>query len=115
MRDPNTVRRIVAAVGASKDDRVVEIGPGTGALTELLVDLYPDLHVVEVDRRAVDALSERFADLTIHHTDVLDVEWRSLAPTDGGREYVKSKTYQTRAAARSSEKARPREPRTLPR
>ena len=53
LTDPNTVRRIVDAVEAPAGARVVEIGPGEGALTATLLDRYPELIALEVDPEAV--------------------------------------------------------------
>jgi 16S rRNA (adenine1518-N6/adenine1519-N6)-dimethyltransferase len=58
---------------------VVEIGPGTGALTAPLLDLYPDLTALEVDPDAIDHLGGRFPALDVRQGDVLDVDWRRLA------------------------------------
>ena len=58
LRDPNTARLIVDALDAPAGARVVEIGPGTGALTEHLIDRHPGLTVLEVDERAVAVLDD---------------------------------------------------------
>jgi 16S rRNA (adenine1518-N6/adenine1519-N6)-dimethyltransferase len=83
LRDPNTIRKIAAAVGAPEGAPVVEIGPGTGALTEELLRHYADLTAVEVDERAVEHLRDAFPDLDVRHTDVLDVDWAALAEEKG--------------------------------
>ena len=77
--DPNTVRKIVDAVRAPDGAQVVEIGPGTGAMTAELLARYPDLVAVEIDDRAVALLKERLPGLDIRHADVLDVDWTALA------------------------------------
>lgn len=82
LTDPNTVRRIVDAVGAPAGARVVEIGPGEGALTGTLLERYPDLVALEVDPEALAHLRARFPGLDVREGDVLDVDWRALA--DGG-------------------------------
>lgn len=76
LHDPNTARRIVASLHAQPPQPVVEIGPGEGVLTQLLLERYPSLTVVEVDPDAVAHLSQRFqaSDLHIIHEDVL--RWR---------------------------------------
>ena len=79
LSDPNIARKIVAAVPAPPDARVVEIGPGTGALTALLKARFPDLIAVEVDDRAVAVLREELPDVDVRHGDVLEVDWKALA------------------------------------
>ncbi len=54
--DPNLQRRIVAALDPTADDDVLEIGPGTGALTRHLAGRVRRLVAVELDPRCADAL-----------------------------------------------------------
>ena len=84
LTDPNTVRRIVDAVAAPPGAPVVEIGPGEGALTGVLLDRYPGLVALEVDPEAVAHLRERFPGLDVRHGDVLDVDWGALRGEGGG-------------------------------
>ena len=88
LRDPNTIRKIAASVGAPKGAAVVEIGPGTGALTEELLRHYPDLTAVEVDERAVEHLRETLPALDVRHGDVLETEWAALAEEKGEKLWV---------------------------
>ena len=60
LHDANQLRRIVAAAELSKHDKVLEIGPGLGPLTELLVQNGGDVLAIEKDARLVDYLRERF-------------------------------------------------------
>lgn len=83
LADPNTARKIVASLEAPPGSPVVEIGPGTGALTEALLDRFPDLVAIEVDERAVAHLRERFPALDVRHVDVLEVDWSRLAEEKG--------------------------------
>jgi 16S rRNA (adenine1518-N6/adenine1519-N6)-dimethyltransferase len=79
LQDPNTIRRIVDSLGANPGDTVVEIGPGTGALTRLLQDRFPQFTAIEVDERAVALLKEEMPGLDIRHLDVLEVGWKDFA------------------------------------
>lgn len=88
LSDPNTARKIVAALQAPPGAPVVEIGPGTGALTRLLLDRYPDLTAIEVDERAVAHLRGQHPALDVRHADVLEVDWAALAAEKGGPLYV---------------------------
>lgn len=78
LRDGNVIRKIVAQVQPPPGARVVEIGPGVGALTGLLLERFPDLIAIEVDERAVAELRGAYPTLDIRHVDVLDFDWRSL-------------------------------------
>jgi 16S rRNA (adenine1518-N6/adenine1519-N6)-dimethyltransferase len=88
LRDPNTIRKIADALGAPADAPVVEIGPGTGAMTEVLAARYPGLTAVEVDERAVEHLRETLPSLDVRHQDVLEVDWPALAEEKGGPLWV---------------------------
>jgi 16S rRNA (adenine1518-N6/adenine1519-N6)-dimethyltransferase len=60
LHDANRLRRIVAAAELKGTDRVLEIGPGLGPLTELLVEQAVDVLAIEKDARLVEVLEERF-------------------------------------------------------
>lgn len=79
LRDPNTVRKIADALGAPPDAPVVEIGPGTGAMTEVLAARYDRLTALEVDARAVDHLAETLPGVDVRLADVLEADWAALA------------------------------------
>ena len=80
--DAQVIGGIVAAIAPQRDDLVVEIGPGLGALTAPLLDRLDHLHVVEIDRDIVARLQQRFsADrLSIHAGDALAFDFGELAP-----------------------------------
>jgi len=61
LHDGNQLRRIVAAAALQTTDRVLEIGPGLGPLTELLLAQAGEVLAIEKDGRLVDFLRERFA------------------------------------------------------
>lgn len=66
----------------SPNDIVVEIGPGKGVLTSLLLPLVKHLYAVEIDERAVEYLNQLFnrhKKLTIIHNDILNVDLQSIA------------------------------------
>lgn len=88
LQDPNTARKIVAALTAGPSDPVVEIGPGMGALTAPLLERFPRLTALEVDERAVVLLRERFPTLDVRQADVLATDWAALAAKRGGALHV---------------------------
>lgn len=70
--DPNMARWIVAQLEAGENDAVVEVGPGTGALSEHLVGKVRRLILIEFDSRLAAALAERYRerdDVEVHHAD----------------------------------------------
>jgi 16S rRNA (adenine1518-N6/adenine1519-N6)-dimethyltransferase len=74
LHDQNQLHRIVSAAGLSKEDKVLEIGPGLGPLTELLLEQAGEVLAVEKDGRLVEFLRERFqkAKLELLHADALE-------------------------------------------
>ncbi|MDB6016137.1 MAG: Ribosomal small subunit methyltransferase [Pedosphaera sp.] len=75
LHDQNQLRRIVDAAALTKTDRVLEVGPGLGPLTEMLVAQAGEVLAVEKDRRLVDFLLQHFAataNLKLLHDDALD-------------------------------------------
>jgi 16S rRNA (adenine1518-N6/adenine1519-N6)-dimethyltransferase len=60
LHDANQLRRIVTAADLKRTDRVLEIGPGLGPLTELLVEQAGEVLAIEKDARLVEALKQRF-------------------------------------------------------
>lgn len=75
------IHAIIQAVNATPSDRVVEIGPGLGALTDHLLKAAGALDVIEIDRDLAARLYQRQEpQLTVHETDVLKVDFQSFLP-----------------------------------
>lgn len=64
LKDPRTVQRIVEALAPRSDETIVEIGPGTGALTSALVERAGRVVAVEFDQHLESLLREKFASAT---------------------------------------------------
>ena len=60
LRDQRTIHRIIDALAPKPDETIVEIGPGTGALTSVLVERAGRLIAVEFDNKLTPLLNERF-------------------------------------------------------
>ncbi len=81
LHDANQLRRIIALAELKKTGRVLEIGPGLGPLTELLLETAGNVLAIEKDARLVEVLRERFLDpqsvtrhpqLELLHADALE-------------------------------------------
>jgi 16S rRNA (adenine1518-N6/adenine1519-N6)-dimethyltransferase len=82
LHDANQLRRIVAAAELVPTDQVLEIGPGLGPLTELLLENVGEVLAIEKDARLVEVLRGRFGDnsklktktskLNLLHDDALE-------------------------------------------
>ncbi len=82
LHDRSVIDKIVQAVNPKPGDRLVEIGPGQGALTFPLLDRHGQLTVIEFDRDLVGPLIEmakQRGQLDVIHRDVLQVDFTALA------------------------------------
>jgi 16S rRNA (adenine1518-N6/adenine1519-N6)-dimethyltransferase len=82
LHDPGILRRIVEAISPQAEQRIVEIGPGEGALTLPLLRIAKSLTAIELDRDLIDPLREKTRDigeLDIVNADVLTVDFSALA------------------------------------
>ena len=61
LRDQRIIHRIIEALAPKADETIVEIGPGTGALTSVLVERAGRLIAVEFDKKLTPLLNERFS------------------------------------------------------
>jgi 16S rRNA (adenine1518-N6/adenine1519-N6)-dimethyltransferase len=80
LHDPRVLERIVGCIAPARGDFMVEIGPGEGALTRLLLDKLDALHVVEVDRDLAAYLEKELgtAKLQVHCADALKFDFRQF-------------------------------------
>jgi 16S rRNA (adenine1518-N6/adenine1519-N6)-dimethyltransferase len=78
--DETVISKIVDAVNPQRGDRMVEIGPGLGALTRPLLERLDHLHVVEIDRDLARELRADFprARVTVHEHDALSFDFATL-------------------------------------
>jgi len=80
LTDQLVISSIINAIAPQEDDHMVEIGPGQGAMTALLLQGLKELHVVEIDRDLVVLLEKKFksANLIMHAADALQFDFGSL-------------------------------------
>ncbi|WP_172592361.1 16S rRNA (adenine(1518)-N(6)/adenine(1519)-N(6))-dimethyltransferase RsmA [Nitrosomonas supralitoralis] len=78
--DQHIIAQIITEFYPQKDDRIIEIGPGLGALTRPLLQVIDHLDVVEIDRDIVDKLKNEFPceKLTIHTADAMRFDFSML-------------------------------------
>ncbi|MCH9637442.1 MAG: 16S rRNA (adenine(1518)-N(6)/adenine(1519)-N(6))-dimethyltransferase RsmA [Gammaproteobacteria bacterium] len=78
------IDKIVQAISPKKNDHMIEIGPGLGALTERLLPHLKNLAVIELDRDLIPLLEEKCAvlgKLTVYQGDVLKIDFHTLSKT----------------------------------
>jgi len=82
LHDPGILARIVAAIAPKPEDRIIEIGPGEGALTLPLLRKAGHLTAIELDRDLIEPLrvkAQGIGELSIISADALTVDFRTLA------------------------------------
>jgi 16S rRNA (adenine1518-N6/adenine1519-N6)-dimethyltransferase len=80
MHDQNQLRKIVGLAKLTAADHVIEIGPGLGSLTGLLLQTAGHVTAIETDRRLVKLLDERFGErsnFTLQHADAMKIVRKS--------------------------------------
>ncbi len=77
------ISRILRAAEAAEGQRILEIGPGPGALTASLRVMRTDLVAVELDRDMAALLRDRWPDLKLFEQDAMRVDWDTCCPGTG--------------------------------
>lgn len=87
--DTHVLEKIIAAAGVTKEDCVLEIGPGIGTMTQYLAEHARQVIAVEIDKNLIPILGEtleEYTNVTIINEDILKVDIKSLAEQyNGGR------------------------------
>ena len=80
LHERGILEKIVAAIAPTKEDFLVEIGPGEGALTGPLLEKAGKLEVIELDRDLAAGLAGKFPQLTVHCADALEFDFARFPP-----------------------------------
>jgi len=81
LHEQSIIDNIITAIAVKRQQNFVEIGPGLGALTNKLLAQVERLDVIEIDRDLIKHLqqfNQANIQLTIHHSDVLDFDFKQL-------------------------------------
>lgn len=78
LQDKNILIKIANEFNPIAGENIIEIGPGTGNLTEILFSRVEELTGVEVDTRVADELEQRFPGLTLIRENILKTDFESL-------------------------------------
>ena len=95
LTDQNVLHDIIRVIAPAASDTMVEIGPGQGAMTALLLPHLSQLHVVEIDRDLVAMLQKKFSPdrLILYAGDALQFDFGSLQPAQGKLRIVGNLPY----------------------
>ena len=90
--DGHVLDKIIAGAGVTKDDMVLEIGPGIGTMTQYLAEAAGKVVAVEIDRNLLPMLQETLADydnVKVIHADVLSLDLEKLVQEENGGRPIK--------------------------
>lgn len=90
--DGHVLDKIIAGAGVTKDDMVLEIGPGIGTMTQYLAEVAGKVVAVEIDRNLLPILQETLSDydnVKVIHADVLSLDLEKLVQEENGGRPIK--------------------------
>ena len=91
--DENVVRKIVREAGVTKDDFVLEIGPGIGTMTQILCEEAREVVAVEIDKKLIPILTQDtlsyYDNVTVINEDILKLDIVKLANERNGGKPIK--------------------------
>ena len=90
--DGHVLDKIIAGAGVTKDDMVLEIGPGIGTMTQYLAEAAGKVVAVEIERNLLPILQETLADydnVKVIHADVLSLDLEKLVQEENGGRPIK--------------------------
>ena len=90
--DGHVIEKIIRAAEITKDDVVLEIGPGIGTMTQYLAEAAGEVFAVEIDKNLLPILAETLAEydnVTVVNEDILKVDIAALAKEKNGGRPIK--------------------------
>ena len=90
--DSHVLNKIIDAAEITKDDFVLEIGPGIGTMTQYLAEAAREVAAVEIDKKLIPILGETLSaydNVTVINEDILKVDIRALAMEKNGGKPIK--------------------------
>jgi len=90
--DSHVLDKIISAAGVTKDDVVLEIGPGFGTMTQYLAEAAKEVIAVEIDKTLIPILQDTLKDydnVTLINEDILKVDIAALVEEKNGGKPVK--------------------------
>jgi 16S rRNA (adenine1518-N6/adenine1519-N6)-dimethyltransferase len=83
LQDQNIIKKIVSEIDPKESELIIEIGPGQGAITKMLLESKANLTAIEIDRRVIDDLKTRFNNLNLIQSDFLKLDLNQFIHSSG--------------------------------
>ena len=74
LQDQNIIKKIISEIDPKENELIIEIGPGQGAITKMLLESKANLTAIEIDKRVIDDLQTRYIDLQLLQSDFLKLD-----------------------------------------
>ena len=79
LRDPNIIEKIISSLKPDKQDHILEVGPGDGALTHSLYSKVCKIYAVEIDPLLIQHLKEqKFPNVNLYTCDILKWDFKKV-------------------------------------
>jgi 16S rRNA (adenine1518-N6/adenine1519-N6)-dimethyltransferase len=78
LQDQNIIKKIISEIDPKENELIIEIGPGQGAITKLLLESKANLTAIEIDKRVIDELMNRFTNLKLLQSDFLKLDLKQF-------------------------------------
>jgi len=87
LTDDSTAQRIVGSASISKNDNILEVGPGKGILTQYLAQSAGRVLTIEIDQRLIESLRKKFENIEIIEGDILKINLPRLLEENNFQNY----------------------------
>lgn len=74
LQDQNIIKKIIAEIDPKENELIIEIGPGQGAITQKLLESKASLTAIEIDKRIIEDLQNKYIGLNLIQSDFLKLE-----------------------------------------
>lgn len=78
LKDDNILNKIIQTIDPQKEDHIIEIGPGTGSLTKKIIEKVNNFIAVEIDKRVINQLKDRFPGINLINEDFLKIDLKNF-------------------------------------
>ena len=85
LTDKNIINKIINEFNPSPTDNIIEIGPGYGSITEILLNINKELTAIEIDRQLAEELRLKFPGLNLINDDFLKFDLNRIVRTKGDK------------------------------